>query len=133
MGMQSAARGAIGSICVIGFCACGPNLAFLANRSQSEAQTLQKYCSRANVQGQEIAQANTLLSQSLALSQDGKAEKSRTASEQAVGLYRVALARADKEKTEADAAAADSALGQDKTRLAAYREILDEMKSMGKP
>ena len=120
-------------VSAVGLGACGPNLAFLADRSQTEAQSLQGYCLRGNLRGDEITQADSLLNRSKSLSQDGKSEQSRLASEQALGLYRMALAKAEKAKADSSLVATDSALANDKTRLAAYREILDEMKSMGKP
>jgi hypothetical protein len=118
---------------VLLFSACGPNLAFLAERSQSEAQILQESCRKAGLQGQQITHANALMQESTRLSTDGKPEKARLASEEATGLYRVALASDNKEKAEKDLVVAESALAKDKERLTTYKEILDEVKTMRKP
>ena len=115
------------------FAACGPNLAFMAERSRSEALALQDLCRKSGTQGQEIAKADAFLDESAHFWKDGDSEKARLASEDAASIYRLVLARAEKEKADKELAEAESALAKDKERLATYREILDEMKTMRKP
>ncbi len=112
--------------------ACGPNLAFLAERSRSEAQALQELCGKAKLQADEISRADGFMDESARFQKDGKADAARLASEEAIGWYRVALARDAQGKAEKELAAAESTLTKDKERLATYREILDEMKTMRK-
>jgi len=113
--------------------ACGSNLAFLSERSRSEALALQEECGKAQLQADELAKADGFMDESAKFQKDGKAEKARLASEEAIGLYRVALARDAQAKAEKEFAAVESTLVKDKERLATYKEILDEMKTMRKP
>ena len=96
---------------------CGPNLAFLSERSQSEAQILQESCRKAGLKNSEVSAGDALMAAAAKAAKDGEPASARLASEEAAGQYRVALARSDK----------------DKERLSTYHEILEEMKTMRKP
>jgi len=113
--------------------ACGPNLAFLAERSRSEAQALQQLCRQGSIQAEEIAKADAMLEESSKLWKEGKAEKARMASEEAAGYYRLALSRDARGKAMKELETAEADLAKEKEKLATYKEILDEMKTMRKP
>jgi hypothetical protein len=79
---------------------CGANTAFIAERSRSEALALQDLCRQSKLEAPEIGKADALLNESSGHWKEGDAEKARLASEDAGALYRMALARADKEKAD---------------------------------
>jgi hypothetical protein len=122
-----------GTVSALFFSACGSGPAFIAERSRSEALALKELCGRAEIQNPEISRADSLLAQSSGYWKQGEADKARQVSEEAIGLYRLALARDSKTKFEQELASAETSLAKDKERLETYREILAEMKTMRKP
>ena len=114
--------------------ACGGNPAYIAERSRAEAMGFRELTRQPpGLQGAEISRADSLVEQSAGYWKQGEAEKARLASEEAVALYQLALARDTKSRTEQELSITAAALAKDKDRLDTYREILAEMKTMRKP
>lgn len=113
--------------------ACGSNSAMLAQRSQSEAEQLQQWCRKANLNVPETVKADMTLAASQKHLKDGDDEAAAAESDLAVTLYRLALARKELSDLQAQVDDLKKGLAKDKDQLQTYQEILGEMKSVRKP
>jgi hypothetical protein len=113
--------------------ACGSNSAMLAQRAQSEAEQLQQYCRKANLNNPETVKADLTLASAQKNLKDGDDDAAAAESDLAVTLYRLALARKELADLQAQVENLKQGLAKDKDQLQTYQEILGEMKAVRKP
>jgi hypothetical protein len=80
---------------ISGLMACGSNLAFLAERSRTEAQALQEDCHAAGLSSGYVALADTLVLQANQHWKEGDPLPAQQKSERAAAFYRLAMAESE--------------------------------------
>jgi len=115
------------------FSACGSNSAFLAERSNLEAQAWHDRCVAQSFRSTEIIVADSLLSVAQDNWKDGDVMKSQQIAERAVVLYRLGLIRQEKQQAAATLDSAKLARANDEEKRNTYREFLEEARGLRKP
>ncbi len=113
--------------------ACGSNLAFLAERSRTEAQALQEDCHAAGLTSGYVSIADTLLTQSNQHWKEGDPLPAQQKSERAAAYYRLAMAETEAVGAKERLDSLHAARVKEEERLAAYQEFLNEARALRKP
>jgi tetratricopeptide (TPR) repeat protein len=112
---------------------CGSNAGMLAERSRTEAAELQDACNRTALKSDETRKADALMASAAKHQKDGKDDLALQAADQAVILYRLALARRDLGENLAAVESLKASLAKDKDQLQTYQQVLEEVKATRKP
>lgn len=117
----------------LSFTACGTSLAFLAERSRTEAQVLQENCHQAGWTDPLVSAADSLLSEANRHWKEGDALPAQQSSERASALYRLAMAKHEAQSAQKALDSTQTARAREEERVATYREFLNEARALKKP
>ncbi len=120
-------------LCLALLAGCGSNQALLAERSRTEAESLQDACKRTGLANEETKKADALMAAAATHQKDGAEEVALREAELAGILYRLALARRELVETQAAVDAMKASLAKDKDQLQTYQQVLQEVKAKAKP
>ncbi len=115
------------------FTACGTSLAFLAERSRTEAQVLQEDCRQSGWSDPLIVAADSLLSEANRHWKEGDALPAQQSSERASALYRLAMAKHEAQTMQKAVDSTQTARVREEERVTTYREFLNEARALKKP
>lgn len=118
---------------LIGLIACGSNLAFLAERSRTEAQALQEDCHAAGLTLGYVAIADTLVDQANQHWKEGDPLPAQQKSERAAAYYRLAMTESEAVGAKVAVDSLHASRVKEEERLTAYQEFLNEARSLRKP
>jgi hypothetical protein len=112
---------------------CGSNLAFLAERSRTEAQVLQEGCHQAGLTGARVNAADSLVTESNVHWKAGDPLPAQQSSERASALFRLAMAESETIAAQASLDSTHVARVKEEERAATYQEFLNEARALKKP
>jgi hypothetical protein len=112
---------------------CGSNLAFLADRSRTEAQALQDDCRQAGLTGAHVVAADSLVDASNRHWKEGDPLPAQQKSERAAVLYRLAMAESEAASARQAVDSTRAARVKEEERLNTYQEFLNEARALRKP
>jgi len=112
---------------------CGSNLAFLAERSRTEAQVLQESCHQAGLSGYLVAAADSLVTDANFHFKEGDPLPAQQSSERASALYRLAMAENEAKASQAALDSTRAARIREEERARTYQEFLNEARALKKP
>ena len=103
----------------------------LSQTSDTEAGTLKNYCEQNNLQAPEITKADSLYACAATLLQNGRNDEGYSKTDLAVFYYRLALSKQELKLTQKRYDEMQKRLNEDINHLAAYKQVLKEMKEKG--
>jgi hypothetical protein len=112
---------------------CGSNLAFLAERSRTEAQALQEDCHAAGLSSGYVLIADTLVQQANLHWKEGDPLPAQQKSERAAAYYRLAMTESEAIGAKASVDSLHVARLKEEERLNTYQEFLNEARALRKP
>jgi len=107
---------------------CVSSYRTLSQTSDTEAGTLKIYCEQNNLQAPEITKAESLYARANILLQNGRNDEGYSKMDLAVFYYRVALSKRELKQTQKRYDEMQKRLNEDQKNLAAYNQVLKEMK-----
>ncbi len=109
---------------------CAAQFPFIASSTLYEATELKDLCARQNLTAPELKIADSLYSQGSALAQKKKNEPAYLLLDRAAVYYRIALTKASILSKEKEIALQEQALSKTREDVSAYKQVLNELKTM---
>lgn len=107
---------------------CVSSYRTLSQTADSEAGTLKSYCEQINLQTPETAKADSLLQRADILLQNRRNDEGYSKTDLAVFYYRLALSQKELAQSQKRYEEMQKRVSDGQTRLAAYKQMLKEMK-----